>query len=80
MKQWDKRHRLIKSRSERTCTEETNAIGPAWKENTYGKHLRIKIDWKCLRAKMKLGLRIVTNVKCRPTKAPQRHWGTAPGE
>jgi hypothetical protein len=54
--------------------EETNAIGPAWKENTYGKHLRIKIDQKCLRAEKKLGLCIVTNVKLRPKKAPQRHW------
>jgi hypothetical protein len=52
---------------------EKNAIGPAWKENTYGKHLRIKIDRKCLKGGKKLGLCIVTDVKHRPMKASQRH-------
>jgi hypothetical protein len=40
------------------CTEETDTTGPAWKENTYGKHLRIKIDPKRLRAGKKLDVRV----------------------
>jgi hypothetical protein len=40
------------------CTEETDTTGPTWKENTNGKHLRIKIDPKRLRAGKKLDVRV----------------------